>query len=156
RRVGGDSALRVAEEVQDFKPEKGQDREGQPERPMDEAASQAEQQAETDIHQAEKNNFRQTRPRQSEVGPPAAAVVLLAEPVAADVAVKLQVARVDDVMRAVGAVALAFLGHAADVAGLKTAQEAAAEAAPGQFQVHAEAATGLHAGEGGGCQGSRG
>ncbi len=123
---------------------------------MDEGPEQAEEQAQRPKQQAEADDLGQAGAGQPQPAAPGEAVVLRAEPVAADVAAELQVARVDDVVAAVGTLALAELGHAADVAGAEAAQPGAAVAAPGLFEVPAEAAAGLGAVNGCGDEGRGG
>src|SRR5262249_45038244 len=60
---------------------------------------------------AKENNFGQAHKGKSQIIAFAKFVVLGSEPEAADVPVVLQIAGIEDVVRAVGAISLAFLGY---------------------------------------------
>src|SRR5262249_27971965 len=123
---------------------------------VDEGAEQAEGQGQHEEQQAEADDLGQAGAGQPQPAAPGEAVVLRAKPVAADVAAELEVARVDDVVATVGAVALPEPGHAGDAGGAAAAEPGAAAAAPGLFEVPAEAAAGLGAVNGGGDEGRGG
>src|SRR5207249_9625944 len=106
-RFVGDRARGVAKKPRNFEPEDEGSSDRNPQRPVPGERQHGERRRDNNTKQREDDELGEPIAGEAETIAPAKGIIFGAKPVAADVADILEVARIDDIVRAVGALALA-------------------------------------------------
>src|SRR5579862_422800 len=144
-RIAGDRSLGITKKPDNLQPRRDRRCAAYPERPVQEHRSSSQESSQGPQYDRKNYQLSQPRSRETEPAAPLKAVIFGPEPVAADVAEKLEVPRVNDVVRTIRTLALALFQHGLDVPRTKPPEDIPPQASPGQLHTHAPSAAGLHA-----------